>query len=106
MGPRYSSPKLGPLSGMHPAMSANPPHHKQGFCFPHPGVYHGHLEGAWRLTALQPPAPVLEPLMVTEGSWRGDVCAGLHTHVQGLAFQSLLTCPASSGRLSPLNPWT
>ena len=31
------------------------------------------------LTVLQPPAPVLEPLMVTEGSWQGEVCAGLHT---------------------------
>ena len=47
MGPRYSNPKLGPLSGMHPAMSAIPPATtKQGFCFSHPGVYPGHLEGA------------------------------------------------------------
>ena len=29
--------------------------------------------------------------MVTEGGGRGDVCAGLRTHIQGLAFQSLLT---------------
>lgn len=44
--------------------------------------------------------------MVTEGGGRGEVCAGLRTHIQGLEFQSLLTCPVSSGRLSLLNPWT